>query len=82
MFRWWYIALYRAPGVLRCCNFALSQLIENYYKRWLTANFRLSSKTLQKMYIKQPHLVQTDLICLSTVLPWIVGAAKTNEKCL
>ena len=34
------------------------------------------------MYIKQPHLVQTDLICLSTVLPWIVGAAKTNEKCL
>ena len=34
------------------------------------------------MYIKQPHLVQTDLISLSTVLPWIVGAAKTNEKCL
>ena len=34
------------------------------------------------MYIKQPHLVQTDLICLSTVLPWIAGAAKTNEKCL
>ena len=52
------------------------------WKLWLTANFRLSLKTLQKMYIKQPHLVQTDLISLSTVLPWIVGAAKTNEKCL
>ena len=39
-------------------------------------------KNPAKMYIKEPHLVQTDLMCLSTVLPWIVGAAKTKEKCL
>ena len=39
-------------------------------------------KNPANMYIKEPHLVQTDLMCLSTVLPWIVGAAKTKEKCL